>query len=145
MTYIGIDPDTDKSGVAIWNNENSEVKLMNLELPVLIDTIEEANKFDNDILVVIEKGENNKSIFHMAITKAVAGAIGVKVGKNFQVTNDIEKFMIHLGIKYEFFTPNKSTPKYTHKFSKSIFNFKGKRTNQEQRDALRCIVKYYNK
>lgn len=144
MIYIGIDPDTDKSGVAIYCGIHKKIELYNLELPQLIEKIKNYEKISKqEILVVIEKGENNKSIFHTSKTKAIAGAIGVKVGKNFQVTSEIEKFMIYLGIRYEFFTPNKHTPKWNHKFAKSMFGFDGDRSNQEQRDALRCIAKYY--
>jgi len=142
MLYIGIDPDIDNSGVATYSNESKEILLNNLNLPELIKYIKCLR--NNDILVVIEKGEENKSIFHVAKNKTVASKIGVNVGKNFAVTKIIADFMKHYNIDFEYFVPNKKTPKLNHATVKAMFDIKTKRTNQEQRDALRCIVKYYD-
>lgn len=140
--YIGIDPDTKKSGVAIYDKSKNSVSLLNLDLPELIYKILEFNDKHKEILVVIEKGEENKTIFHPAKNKSVAKKIGVNCGKNFQVTNIIANFMKYHNVNYEFFVPTKSTPKWNHSFAKAIFRLQQNKTNQEQRDALRCIIKY---
>ena len=143
MIYIGIDPDTEKSGVAYFNKDAKETCLYNLNYMDLFDYLAVFSNFTStSVLVVIEKGEQNKAIFnaHKAKNKQVAAKIGVSVGRNFEATNIIEQFCIYLELDYEFYKPN--FKKIDNKFVQQQFNVNLKRTNEEQRDALRCIMKY---
>lgn len=144
MIYIGIDPDVEKSGVAIWSK--GVTSLHNFDYMQLFESLQNFQKHKEkySILVVIEKGETNKAIFNAnkAVNKRVAAKIGVSVGRNFEATNVIEQFCKYLELDYIFFVPNKATPKFNNKFVQDNFDLNTKRTNEEQRDALRCIMKY---
>jgi hypothetical protein len=149
MIYIGIDPDTEKSGVAqrVSSCPEEGVQLMNYTYMELFDYLKTIKKISTKdlhegVLVVIEKGEQNKAIFnaHKAKNKQIAAKIGVSVGRNFECTNIIEQFCKYLELDYEFYKP--SFKKFDNKFAQQQFNLNVKRTNEEQRDALRCIMKY---
>ena len=128
------------SSLVYYDKKNGNVELKNLTLPELIDLIN-AYKFDVDsVLYIVEKGEENKSVFHSAKNKAVAAKIGVNVGKNFAVTKIISDFLEFHKCDLEYYIPK--TAKWNHKIAVAAFNLKQNRTNQEQRDALRCIAKY---
>ena len=83
--FIGIDPDIDKSGVATMQADGILIDCK--KLPELVEYLKQVynQSIENkdSLLVIIEKGENNKGIFHVSKTKSLAGAIGVNVGKNF--------------------------------------------------------------
>lgn len=144
MIYIGIDPDTDKSGIAIYSE--GITTLHNFGYMQLFEILKKYATLSKKhrITIVIEKGELNKAIFNAnrAVNKQVAAKIGTSVGRNFEATNIIEQFCIYHNLDYEFFVPNKHTPKLNNKFIQQNFEVNVKRTNEEQRDALRCIIKY---
>ncbi len=149
MIYIGIDPDTEKSGMAIWSE--GVLSLHNFDYMKLFESLQNFSKHRDtyNITVVIEKGELNKAIFKASKPSpkvknkiAHAAKIGSSVGRNFEATNIIEQFCKYLELDYEFFVPNKNTPKLSNKIVQAGFDLNTKRTNEEQRDALRCIMKY---
>ena len=149
MIYIGIDPDTEKSGMAIFSE--GITSLHNFGYMKLFESLQNLAKHKDkySITVVIEKGELNKAIFTASKPRfkvknitAYSAKRGADIGRNFEATNIIEKFCIYLNLDYEFFVPNKATPKFNNNFVQSNFDVNVKRTNEEQRDALRCIMKY---
>ena len=148
---IGIDPDTEKNGIAIY--KNNEIELLCLDLFAMFDMINKINIENYGIYVVIEKGQNNKALFNAisAGTKAkgaiaskmrITANVASKIGRNFELTNIIEKWCIYMGIDYSFYTPQGA--KYTHKQVKEAFKIT-KQTNPEKRDALRCISQFITK
>ncbi len=140
--YIGIDPDVENSGIAILDKK-SKIKLQFkiLDYFELFDYLIQLNN-KHDILVVIEKGELNKAIFtaHKSKTKAIASKIGSSVGRNFEATNIIIKFCEYVNINYKIYVPK--SKKFDAKFVKQAFGYAGQ-TNQDKRDALRCIAGYF--
>ncbi len=156
MIIIGIDPDTSKSGVGVMqtfdaSNAKKIIDLKNLDYFELFDYLTDISSMhDNNVLVVVEKGEDNKHLFNAEATyhktngnakqkRFAAFQTAAKTGKNFQVSDMIIQFCKRNKIKYETYVPK--IPKWNHKFVKALFNLKQKTTNQEQRDALRCIAK----
>jgi len=142
MIYIGIDPDTEESGLAIWSE--GILTLHNFNYMKLFESLKNYSnhKEKYKITVVIEKGENNKAIFNAnkAKNKRIAAKIGVSVGRNFEATNIIEQFCKYLELDYEFYKP--TSKKWNNQFCQMAFNMPKKTSNQEQRDALRCLIKY---
>jgi trehalose/maltose hydrolase-like predicted phosphorylase len=139
---IGIDPDTEKNGVAIVSD--NKVKLINLPFWELIELIRQKHSEDKNLVVVIEKGEINKAIFsaNHSKTKAIAAKIGTAVGKNFQISSILEDYCKKYDINYKKYVP--TTKKWDKQYMKDVFEIT-KRTNQEQRDALRCALAFHKK
>lgn len=128
--FIGIDPDTEKSGFAVWMND--ELFLYNMSFPIMQEYLLE-NK-DKIRKVIISAGWLNKSNYHASnkFNKSVNSIIGERVGANHQVGKLIAEYCEYYSILFELSTP-KSMKLGSENFRK-ITNFKG-RTNQEQRDA----------
>jgi len=150
-TFIGIDPDTEKNGVAIY--KNGKIDLLCLDLFDMFNKIHSINCDNEKLEVVIERGAENISLFNAISaglkTKGnlqsklrVSANVGSKIGRNFEVTNVIEQWCKYMNINHSFFVPKGS--KYTHEFVKNKFDIKN-RTNPEKRDALRCIARFITK
>ena len=141
---IGIDPDLEKSGFAI--KQESKIELLNLTFLQLTNKLNELVNVHNkeNIEVYLEKGELNKSNFHVkTIPKSVrdikvyCAKIGANTGKNFAVASLIEEFLIDLQITYFIVKP--TSKKRTHLEINNLIKLPSK-TNQEQRDALMLII-----
>jgi hypothetical protein len=128
--YIGIDPDTEKSGFAIW--QNKELFLYNLSFPKVQEFLLE-NK-DKIKKVVISAGWLNKTNYHAkcSFNKSVNSIIGERVGANHQIGKLIAEYCEHYNITFELSKPK--AKKLDAETFKNITKF-DKRTNQEQRDA----------
>jgi hypothetical protein len=130
--YIGIDPDTNKSGVAYWYKDTKKIELETLEFFKLYDVLKSL-KIRYNIYVVIDAGWLNKTNFHVTGTnKKVNGKIGERVGANHEVGKKIAEMCISLGIQYSLHKPTKT--KVNKEIFEKITGYKG-RTNQEVRDA----------
>jgi predicted nuclease with RNAse H fold len=83
---IGIDPDVDKSGIAIYNTGTKQIKLFNLSFPELIEKLTEVQLIAWDYIVVIEAGWLNSSNWHLPTpcTNKMAASIGNRTGRNHQ-------------------------------------------------------------
>lgn len=146
MKKIGIDPDTEKSGFCVVDTDGTKKKLIelsNLRFYELLERIEhyvlEWQLSGLKYVIVIEKGENNKALFnaHKATSKRVAAKIGMHTGKNFAITDLIVEYCERNKLNYKTYTP--TSTKLDHKFISKIFP-ELKRSNSEQRDAIRCIL-----
>ncbi|MFW6525924.1 hypothetical protein [Acinetobacter baumannii] len=127
---IGIDPDLEKSGVAILGND---LQLKNLTFPETVELFR--NEQDSIKKVVIEAGWlNKKSNFHGAYgqSKSKGEAIARNVGENHAVGKKLAEMAQALGIAVLLVKPTKSKLN-ADEFNK-ITGWQG-RTNQEQRDA----------
>jgi antitoxin component of RelBE/YafQ-DinJ toxin-antitoxin module len=135
MIYIGIDPDTQKSGVCYYRT-GAKMDLYNLDFWSAIKFIETVQNADVEYKVIIEGGWlNKKSNWHAAQGRA-AEKIAKNVGMNHQVGILIAEYCEHNGIPYEVVKPTKS--KVNAKTFKSITGYEG-RTNQETRDAAMLV------
>lgn len=134
---IGIDPDIDKSGVAVAVG-GVVSKLWCLSL---IELFEYLKDFNHDIKkVYLEAGWlNKKSFWHVAPNAASREKAAYKVGQNHQTGKHIEEFLIDLEINYELVRPTSAKRDHKEfciltKWDKAIL------TNQEKRDAGMLIT-----
>ena len=141
QNFIGIDPDIEKSGVAFYNSESGKIELTNLTYFQLFDYLKFCKPINEPFLVMIEKGEENKALFSArnSKSKSISASIGMRTGKNFEVTHKIIEMCEYLDIDYNIYVPK--TAKWNAKFVKGAYGIIG-RTNQDNRDALRCISQF---
>lgn len=144
MVYIGIDPDTDKNGVAYYNNITKKISLHNLRYFELFDFLMENKKncseVNGKICVIIEAGWlNKKSNFHdkKKQSKAVGEMIAKRVGANHQAGEKIVEMCEYLNINYKEIKP--TTAKWDADFCNKIVG-KKIRSNQDNRDALKLVI-----
>lgn len=150
---VGIDPDYTKSGVAFIDKSKINnilpkfymIELSNLDFYDLIDYLifvhKQALEQSFDIVVVIEQGEQNKALFNAknSKTKAISAKIGAGIGKNFAISKLLVEFCERNGINHRIYVPKSN--KWDAKFVKKMFGII-ERTNQDNRDALRCAVSF---
>lgn len=136
--WVGVDPDVDVNGVAIW--EKGELTLTGLrffELYSMLSVLE-ASLSSGKVCVVIEGGWlNTKSNWHNEYQGvSAASSVGRKTGANHQTGKLIVEMCEHIGLKYEVVRPTSS--KIKSDAFKKITKFQG-RTNQDQRDAAMLV------
>lgn len=139
MIYIGVDPDIDKNGVAVYCDEQKDIELKNLKFWELIGEIE---SYLVPIHVVLEAGWLiKKSNWHNEKQGVrLASKIGKNVGQNHAVGQLLEQYLKHNDISYELVKPQ---GKVKNDFVQRLFkNLPKKTTNQEERDALMLLTKY---
>jgi len=146
---LGIDPDIEKSGIAIGDLNNGETILTNWTLYHLFCYLEE-NK-GRIIKVYVEQGElNKKANFHRVLKQqrpgltgnqlmGIAEATAAKVGMNFAVARLILETCEILKVPAQGVRPVMS--KMDAPTFQKYFGLKGK--NQEQRDAFVMIAGRY--
>ena len=109
--FIGVDPDVDRNGVAMWDKETKTLSLQKLKFFELYEflAILKHNRAE-DITVVIEAGWlNKKSNWHTSGKgEFVAGRIGTKVGANHETGKKIVEMCEYMGLKYELRQPTSS-------------------------------------
>lgn len=96
---IGIDPDVDKSGVAIYDSETRGMELASYYLSDLLDVLKERIRFSiyekHHTLIVVEAGWMNKSNWHWTLKDSpmVISAKGRAQGRNEQRGKDIAELL----------------------------------------------------
>jgi hypothetical protein len=134
-TFIGIDPDVTKSGVAYKNGKT--IELYNYSFFDLFDYLKSLKLNHEKISVYIECGFLNKSNWHTTNgSSAINAQIGQRTGANHETAKKIIEMCVYLELKYFEIKPTKSKVKSD--FFKQITKI-DKRTNQEQRDAYMLI------
>lgn len=131
---IGIDPDIDKSGLAVWHTNPQELELMQFALfPLMNKLIDYSAKYD--LTVRLEAGHTLKQYWHKQSVK-----IAKNVGANNAVGQIIEQFMIQQKINYELVKP-KGFSSWSHEKFCLLTGWPiKKRTNSEKRVAgLLCF------
>lgn len=134
--FIGIDPDTDQSGFAIW--ENGELELFNLKFFEILHRLEFMKSCcgirGDRLKVIIEGGWlNTKSNWHnMGQGEARVAKVAKNTGANHQVGKLFVEMCEALGVEYEIRKPQSG--KLDAKTFKKITKYQG-RTNQDARDA----------
>jgi len=143
MIFIGIDPDTEKSGIAYWDNVNKEFFVDSVSFFDLLEWLRELSKIKKIDLVKIEAGWlNKKTNWHKGYynksknimvkhNESVNEKISKSTGANHETGKKILEMCNYLGIKTELVIPRKSktTTAFFHKLTGV------KRSNQDQRDA----------
>lgn len=143
---IGIDPDSDKSGVAHYSTGNKVMVVHSLKFPQLVDYV--VNESRAALLsgvtldVVIEAGWLNESHWHLnpKDSKLMAAFKGNAVGRNHETGRKIVEMCKHYGIQPKEVKPLRKIwkgkdGKITHdEISVFIPGFPSK-SNQEVRDA----------
>lgn len=135
---IGIDPDTEKSGFAAYQDKDS-FTLHNYTFFELFDRLQRLSKseiFKTEVF--IEAGWLNKSNWHKISngSAAINANIGLRTGANHEVGRKIVEMCQYLGLKHHLIKPTKS--KVNAETFKAITNYQG-RTNQEQRDSAMLV------
>lgn len=142
--YIGIDPDTEKSGYALYIAKD---KIMDCaafsfaELYGMILAVKEQEDLNgNDVIVVVEAGWLNKSNWHITFKDNawLAAAKGIAVGRNQQVGKCLVELLRAENIQVIEQKPLRKIwrkGKISHAELSKLVKLNQKRTNQEMRDA----------
>lgn len=149
---LGIDPDSDKSGVTLLNTKTREVKSDTMSFPNLIEYIilkeREYEASENSFLVAIEAGWLIQTNWHTSRrdNHRVASAIGNRVGRNQETGRKIVEMCKHMDVEIKEIPPLKkfwrgkdgkiSQSEITH----FIHEFPS-RSNQEMRDS--ALIAWY--
>lgn len=139
VTYIGIDPDKDKNGVALYRSDTEVLeRLLALTFFELFDYLKMLKETEPALSVVIEAGWQNNGNWHTKRTDSAAKAakIGKYVGGNHEVGQKIVEMCEYLHIQYRLVTPKRRKTN-AEEFTR-ITKWVG-RTNQEQRDAALLV------
>lgn len=145
MRIIGIDPDSNKSGVAILNNNTKELQILSLTFFGLFDILSSTK--NETLTIKIEAGWlNKKPNYHLSKSKAIAGKIGNDVGRNAETGRKIIEMCEYLNVPYKVVKPLKKiwktpTGKISHQqlvnlLKQKNITLKNNKTNQDQRDAI---------
>ena len=135
--FIGIDPDVDKSGVALWSPSRQELLVNTKKFFDLFDFLLETKRNMSEcakIVVVVEAGWlNKKSNYHGSAyqTKAAGERISKNVGSNHETGRKIVEMCEYLGIESQLVVPTHA--KFTKDYFKSITGIE--KANQEMIDA----------
>lgn len=130
---VGIDPDGDKHGVAIYLN-GKLVKLAMMNAVQIVNQIILPYK-DQDLLFAIENVNTTNKIFDKHLTKnsKVDMEIARKVGRNQQAQLELEMWLDFYQVKYKRYKPS-SEWKKTENLFKRITGWTG-RSNEDKRSA----------
>lgn len=126
---IGIDPDTERSGLAIWYKDENKMELFEFDLYNIFMKLVELD-LRYQIVVYLEAGHTVGGMWHKGGFTAAK-----RVGANHQIGKEIEKFMINHGMKYHLIKPQ-GYSSYSHEKFCMITGWPKKvRTNSEKRVA----------
>lgn len=133
---IGIDPDVDKSGIAIIEGNN--VTLDNLTFFQLFELFKSFKEQNRKPIIYVECGFLNKSNWHKKAGKSAAfnAKIGEYTGANFETAKKIVEMCEYLRLSHVKIKPTAS--KKDSDFFKKLTGISFA-TNQEQRDAYMLI------
>ena len=136
---IGIDPDVDKSGFAVWLPEIQRFEL--ITSASLLDIMEYFSCYHETVLgVVVEAGWLNKGNrhIHAKTTPRIAAKTGENVGRNFQRGIDLVEIMEFFKIPCRLVKPTATNSwKNDEKMFQKITGTKG--GNPEKRDAAMLV------
>lgn len=132
MIVIGIDPDSDKHGVAVYDN-GLLTDLQNLSTPHLIELIESWPK--KSVRASIENVLKNNFAYYDRSnkTKRAYGALLRSIGRNQQAQQEIMTWLNFLGIEYELHDPSKHWKKDRSEFQR-VTGWNGS-SNEDTRSA----------
>lgn len=126
---IGIDPDIDRNGFALWYPESKKLELFQFTMFHLMTKLIRCNML-YDLTVRLEAGHIVKQFWHKRTVK-----IAKDVGANNAVGQIIEQFMKHQNIQYELVRPQGYSAWTHNQFCKLTGWPEKKPTNPEKRVA----------
>lgn len=149
---IGIDPDSDRSGVALLVRADASLVLQTLPFPELLDYVkgvnDRARMIENKtLLVVVEAGWlNDTANYHGYHRDRRGEKIARDVGRNQETGRKILEMCRHWGVNCSEVAPlplrigklqlwKGKDGKITHEEFSALTGFARARTNQEERDA----------
>jgi hypothetical protein len=137
---VGIDPDTNASGVAVYDTGAKDLRLLNLTFFQLMGFLD-CLKLTHPPLakVFIEAGWLNRSHWSARAGQNLRDAlkIAANTGANHEVGRKIVELCEHLQIPFELVRPERE--KLDAQLFKRIYKYE-KPTNQEQRDVVAVIA-----
>ena len=150
-TIIAIDPDTEKSGVALLDLKHREAEASAMPFPELIDMLRDVSQWTSPCKVIVEGGWLvSKSNYHYA--KGRGGErIAKNVGANHETGRKIVEMLAYWGIEHEVIHPLKKCwkgrdGKITLAELNSLLRGMGikemGRCNQDVRDAVLIALTY---
>lgn len=142
---IAIDPDVDKSGVALLRPSTRRLQVANLEFPLLLDYFQSVkatrDKTNESLIVIVEAGWMVQGNWHLSFkeTKQRAASKGYDVGRNHETGRKIVEYLKYIGIEVLEHYPLRKCwkgkdGKITHEELVYFTGLSG-RTNQDERDA----------
>lgn len=151
QVYIGIDPDADKNGVAMFDRDTKALETTSLTFPDTLDYLRYAysqtRAAGRTLIVIIEAGWLNKTHWHVGYkdSQQAAAAKGNAVGRNHETGRKIAEMCAHWEIPHKLVKPlplkagsvnlwRGKDGKITAEELQKITGLRG-RTNQEARDA----------
>lgn len=154
MYIVAIDPDKEKSGIAVLNTETRKVKCYLLNFFDVCQTIK--NSKHKDVFWILEGGFLTKNLQHKAINKNVAFKIGVDVGINHCIGLKFKEFLEINKINFTITRPLKKIWENGKISKKELINLlitnkltidinHNLTTNQDVRDALLLVIDYIKK
>lgn len=136
---VGIDPDVDKNGVAVY--DGVKVVLYSMPFSDIVPFMLSLRDF-GEVHVFVEGGWLNKGFFHLrkGESSSLAAKKGWGVGRNHQTGMLLVEVLKKAGIDVDIQKPFKKCwkgkdGKITHEELARICPLYGQRSNQEERDA----------
>ncbi len=141
LHFIGIDPDTEASGAALWNSaEKRYVAYDRLTFFALFDILDALVTHGRNIHVVIEAGWKNPSYLHnidIRQNRRTAARIGANVGANHETGRKIAEMCRYLGIPTTLQVPHSS--KWTPAMLRCLTGIALPKAAQDVIDAMRLV------
>lgn len=152
---VGLDPDTEKTGVAILRVSDSSLLLEAHDLSGVIgvfEDMEQLQRLNGDLVLIrVECGFLNKSNWHLGSCHTIyahkglnaalstAAKIGEKVGRNHETARVIVQLAKRMGLTVEEVKPTET--KINAEAFRAITKYEG-RSSQEKRDAAMLCVPF---
>ena len=152
---IAIDPDVERSGVAVLDTSARTIKAMTMTFPELMEYLSSQQGRDG-ALVVVEAGWLNKPNWHLTAKDSprIAASMGNRTGRNHETGRKIVEMARHYGLAVKEAKPLRKCwrgkdGKITHdelalQLSRRGINGLGKTSCQDARDAAWLAVVHSN-
>jgi hypothetical protein len=129
---IGVDPDSDKMGVAIY----IDGRLDSLNNWRIVDFVGWLISCDGDIEVAIEDVMSNQFVYtrNQRSSKAAQSKVAMHVGRCQQNQVELQRWLDHYGIDYKLFKPQRGNWAKDKSIFEKLTGWSG-RSNEETRSA----------
>ena len=146
--YVGVDPDTEKSGVAVWDKyEQQFIFILSIDFWTLIEFLKSGylpkigqmeSWSQTNFHVTIDAGWLiKKTNFHQKQGPRIREKMSMAIGRNHQVGINLMEYCMRYGLNYTLHEPSGKIPAPTFK---KITNWQNQ-TNQDSRDAAMLVFK----
>lgn len=134
MIVIGVDPDSEAHGIAIYRNEKLE-QLEKWNISGLITYLSDQNDL-NEILFSIENVMKNQFVYarNRHGSKSAQSKIAMHIGRCQQSQVELERVLTHFGVKFVRFPPQRGNWSDLKPHFEKVTGWKG-RSNSDCRSA----------